>query len=84
MLIKNSKAAVVAGIAVVWLFNRHTYSQIGLLNPAQFGGSAVVENFLIVGRVIIPYFIIVLLLSAVYIAALWLAMRLPYKKYYLN
>lgn len=84
MLIKNSKAAVVAGIAIVWLLGRHTYSQMGLLNPAQFGGSAAVENFLIVGRVIIPYFVIVLLLSSVYIAVLWLVMRLSYKKYYLN
>lgn len=84
MMIKNSKAAVVAGIAIVWLLGRHTYSQMGLLNPAQFGGSAAVENFLIAGRVIIPYFVIVLLLSAVYIALLWMAMRLSYKKYYLN
>lgn len=84
MMIKNSKAAVVAGIAIVWLLGRHTYSQMGLLNPAQCGGSAAVENFLIAGRVIIPYFVIVLLLSAVYIALLWMAMRLSYKKYYLN
>lgn len=84
MLIKNSKAAVVAGIAIVWLLRRHTYSQMRLLNPAQFGASAIVESFLFVGRLIIPYFVIALLLSVVYIAALWLVMRLSYKKYYLN
>lgn len=84
MLIKNSKAAVIAGIVIVWLLGRHTYSQVRLLNPIQFGGDATVKSFLFVGKAIIPYFAIVLLLSVVYIAALWLVMRLSYKRYYLN
>lgn len=84
MLIKNSKVAVIAGIAIVWLLGRHTYSQMRLLNPIQFGGSATIESFLFVGKAIIPYFAIVLLLSIVYITILWLVTRLFYKRYYLN
>ena len=86
MKIKNSKAAVVASIAVVMLLRKgtDTYSQIKLLNPIRFGGSESAYNFLFVGTAIIPYFVVVLILSIVYVAVLWLIMRLSYKKYYIN
>lgn len=84
--IKNFKAAVAAGIVIVGLFGRlaSTYSQIRLLNPNQFGTSALVTNFLFVGKVIVPYFVVVYLLSILYIAVLWMVMRLSYKKYNIN
>ena len=86
MKIKNSKAAVVAGIAAVLLLRKgtDTYSQIKLLNPIRFGGSESAYNFLFVGTAIIPYFVVVLILSIVYVAVLWLIMWLSYKKYYIN
>lgn len=84
--IKNSKAAAVAGIAVVLLLRKgtDTYSQIKLLDPIGFGGSESAYSYLMVGTTIVPYFVVVLLLSIVYVAALWLAMRMSYKKYYIN
>lgn len=86
MRIKNSKAAAVAGIAVVWLLRKgtDTYSQIRLMNPIVFGGNESAYNFLFVGTAIIPYFVVVLIVSIIYVAALWLIMRLSYKKYYIN
>ena len=86
MKIKNSKAAVVAGIAAILLLRKgtDTYSQIKLLNPIRFGGSESAYNFLFIGTAIIPYFVVVLILSIVYVAVLWLIMRLSYKKYYIN
>ena len=83
---RASKAAVVASIGVVMLLRKgtDTYSQIKLLNPIRFGGSESAYNFLFVGTAIIPYFVVVLILSIVYVAVLWLIMRLSYKKYYIN
>lgn len=84
--IKNSKAAAIVGIVIVGLLGKgaSTYSQIRLLNPKQFGGSELITNFLFVGKAIIPYFVVVFFLSAIYIIALLLAMGLSYKKYNLN
>ena len=83
---KNSKISVIMGIVVVGLLRKgaSTYSQIRLLNPTQFGGSELVTAFLFIGKTIIPYFVIVFLLSTIYIALLWLAARLSYKNYYMN
>ena len=84
--IKNSKVAAVAGIAVVLLLRKgtDTYSQIKLLDPIRFGGNESAYSYLMVGTAIIPYFVVVLLLSIVYVIALWLVMRMSYKKYYIN
>lgn len=84
--LRNSKAAVTAGIVMVGLLGRLsvTYSQIRLLNPNQFGTSTLITGFGFVGKIIVPYFVIVYLLSLAYIAALWLAIRLSYKKYNIN
>lgn len=84
--IKNYKASTVVGIVIVGMLGKgvSTYSQIRLWNPRQFGGSELVVNFLFAGKLIIPYFVIVFLLSVVYITALWAAMRQSYKKYYIN
>ena len=83
---KNAKVATVVGIITVWLLVKgtRTYSQIKLLDPIRFGGSESAVNFLFVGNVIVPYFMIILMLASVYISVLWLAMRISYKKYNLN
>lgn len=72
-------------IAVVLMFRQaSTYSQIKMFNPLQFKESALLTDFLFVGNVMVPYFVIVLFLSAAYIAILWLVLRLSYRKYRLN
>ena len=84
--LKNAKLTTVFGIiAVVLMFRQaSTYSQIKMLNPLQFKESALLTDFLFVGNAIVPYFVIVLLLSAAYITVCWLVLRLSYKKYRLN
>jgi len=84
--LKNGKLATGFGIiAVVLLFRQaSTYSQIKMFNPLQFKESALLTDFLFAGNVTVPYFIIVLFLSAVYITVLWMLLRLSYKKYRLN
>lgn len=81
--IKNSKIVVAAGIVIVKLLEKaaSTYSRIRLLNPKQFGGNEAAVDFLFVGRVIIPYFVVILFLSIIYITALWMITRLSFKKY---
>lgn len=81
---KNAKFAAAAGIVTVWLLGKPTYSQMKLLNPMRFGGDESVTSFLFVGSTIVPYFVMILLLSAIYGIALWLVMRLLYKKYCIN
>ncbi len=84
--LKNAKLTTVFGIiAVVLMFRQaSTYSQMKMLNPLQFKESALLTDFLFVGNVIVPYFVIALLLSAAYITVCWLVLRLSYKKYRLN
>jgi len=84
--VKNTKLATLLGIiAVVLMFRQaSTYSQVKMFNPLQFKESALLTDFLFVGNVIVPYFVIALFLSAAYIIVLWLLLRLSYKKYRLN
>ncbi len=82
--IKNAKLVAAAGIVIVWLLRKPTYSQMKLLNPIQFGGNESVTSFLFVGNTIVPYFVIVMLLGAVYVTVLRMAMRRSYKKYSYN
>ena len=84
--VKNAKiTAALGGMAVVLMFRQaSTYSQIKMFNPLQFKESALVTDFLFVGKTIIPYFAIALFLSAAYITVLWLGLRTSYKKYRLN
>lgn len=84
--VKNTKFVTVLGMIAVALMFRQaaTYSQIKMFNPLQFKESALLTDFLWIGDRIVPYFVIVLFLSAVYITALWLTLRLSYKKYRLH
>lgn len=84
--VKNTKFVTVLGITAVALMVRQasTYSQIKMFNPLQFKESALLTDFLFIGDMIVPYFVIVLFLSVTYITVLWLTLQLSYKKYRLN
>jgi len=84
--LKNGKLAAGFGIIAVVLLSRQaaTYSQMKMFNPLQFKESALLTDFLFVGNVMVPYFIIVLFLGTVYIAVLSLVLRASYKRYRLN
>lgn len=84
--LRNSKTSAAVGIGIVWLLwkGTSTYSQIRLLNPMQFGEDNLIIDFIFVGKAIIPYYVIVFALSVVYVTVLWMAMRMTYKKYYIN
>lgn len=84
--LKNAKLTTVFSIIAVALMLQQasTYSQVKMFNPLQFKESALLTDFLFVGNVVVPYFVIVLFLSVVYITVCWLVMQFSYKSYRLN
>lgn len=85
-IFKNSKVASVSAILVIALLSKlsNTYSQIKLFYPLQFSTDAVVKNFFIIGKVLMPYSVVVLFLTVLYIAVFALLIGRIYKKYHLN
>lgn len=84
---KSTKLTAVISVAAIWLLIRlsATYSQIKLLlNPIQFKSDSLVTQYLFIGTVAVPYFIVTLILAVFYITILKLLMRSSYKKYCLN
>ncbi len=85
-LFRNSKIAAMFSILVAGALVKlsDTYSQIKLFYPNQFGSDAVVNVFFFVGRLIAPYIIEALLLSAAYIGILAYLLGKRDKKYFIN
>lgn len=83
---KNAKLVTAVGIVVVGLLIKQasTYSQIKMFNPMQFKENALLVDYLFIGNVAVPYFIVVLLLSIIYIAICKLLLRQSYRKYRLS
>ncbi len=86
MKLKNVKLAVVLSVIAV-LFIRQTemigglYGIIELFSPIYFESASLVEMFLFVGNVAVPYFVAVSVVAVLYVAVLYAGVRLSYKKY---
>ena len=85
-LFRNSKIAAVFSILMAGTLIKlsDTYSQIKLLYPNQFSSDAVVHSFFFLGKIIVPYMIVVLLLAAAYIGISAYLLGKKYKKYFIN
>lgn len=85
-IFKNSKVASVSAILVIAALSKlsNTYSQIKLFYPLQFSSDAVVKSFFIIGKALIPYSVVVLMLTVLYITVFALLIGRTDKKYYLN
>lgn len=85
-IFKNSKVTSILGILLMAALSKssNVYSQIKLFNPLQFSTDAIVKEFFFVGEALIPYVIVVLLLSVLYITLFGLLIKRTDKKYYLN
>ena len=87
MITKNAKLTTAVSIIAVWLLVRFsaTYSQIKLLlNPIQFKSDSLITEYLFIGNTALPYFIVVLVLTAFYVTVFQFLMKQSYKKYRLN
>lgn len=86
VLFKNSKVASALAVLLIVALSKlsDTYSQIKLFYPLQFSTDAIVKGFFFVGKILIPYSVIVLLLTILYITILALLIDRMDKKYHLN
>ena len=83
IIVKNRKFAAVvsaAAVALIWQ-SRNDYGQIRMIHPAHFKDDALMNEFVFIGNIAIPYFVIVVLLTLLYVAVFRGATRLCYRKY---
>lgn len=84
--LRNTKVTSV--ISLFFIFGlvklSSTYSQIKLLYPIKFNSDAIVKDFVFVGEIMIPYYLLIIALTVIYITIIWLFMRNAHRKYYLN
>lgn len=86
MMLKKSKIVSVVGLLLIGILVKQaaTYSQIKLFNPIRFKGSELLVDYFFVGNIAVPYFVIVLVLSILYIAVCGFLMKHSYTRYRLN
>ncbi len=86
MKLKNVKLAAVFSVIAV-LFIRQTaymeglYGISELLSPMHFNNNSLIELYLFIGNVAIPYFVAVSVVAVLYVAVLYAGVRLSYKRY---
>lgn len=83
---KNAKLAAVFSVIVVVLIRQtgnmeNLYGIIELFSPMYFEADSLVDLYLFVGNVAVPYFVAVPVVAALYVAVLYVGTRLSYKKY---
>lgn len=85
-ILKNSKMVAISAVLIVIVLTKlsNTYSQIKLFYPLQFSSDAVVKGFFFCGKILVPYIVVVLFLTIIYIGLIVFLLRRINKKYYLN
>lgn len=85
-ILKNSKMVAISAVLIVIALTKlsNTYSQIKLFYPLQFSSDAVVKGFFFCGKILVPYIVVVLFLTIIYIGLIVFLLRRINKKYYLN
>lgn len=85
-LFRNSKIAAVFSTVMAGTLVKlsDTYCQIKLLYPNQFSSDAAVHSFFFLGRIIVPYMIVVLFLAVAYIGIFTYLLGRKDKKYFIN
>lgn len=86
MAIKNVRiTSIISVVFIIVLINASsTYSQIKLLFPLQFSSDAVVTDFFVIGDILMPYYILIVFLTIIYVSVIIWLMQLSIKRYYLN
>lgn len=88
--LKNVKLAAVFSVIAVILI-RQTGSMDGwyyyileLLSPIYFKNDSLIQRYLFVGNMAVPYFAAVPVVAVLYVAVLYTGVRLSYKRYHIN
>ncbi len=89
MKLKNAKFAAVFSVIAVLLIKQTAsieglYGIIELFSPMRFEEDSLVQLYLFVGNVAVPYFAAVSVVALLYVAACYTGVRLSYKKYSIN
>lgn len=84
--LKNVKLAAVLAIIAVLIIMRtkNMYGVIELVSPMHFESDNMFQKFMFIGNVAVPYFVVVFVLTVLYVAILYIGTRLSYKKYHIN
>lgn len=85
-IFRNSKIASISAVLMVEAFIKlsETYSQIKLFYPLQFSSDAAVKGFFFCGEILVPYIVVVLFLTIVYVGIFTILLGRMDKKYCLN
>ncbi len=86
MKTKNMKLAAILSVIAVAMLTRtkNMYSIGGFLSPMNFERDYLIDIYMFIGNTAVPYFIVVFILTALYVAILYIDTRLSYKKYHIN
>ena len=86
MKTKNMKLAAVFSVATVAMLTR-TKDMYGIgkfLTPINFGRYFLIRFYMFIGKIAVPWFIVVFALTVLYVAILYTGTRLSYKKYHID
>jgi hypothetical protein len=84
--LKNVKlAAALSTIAVFMIMcTKNMYGTIELISPMNFENDNLIERYVFIGNAAVPYFVVVSLLTVLYVVIFYIGTKLSYKKYHIN
>lgn len=84
--LKNVKlVAALSTIAVfIIMWTKNMYGTIELISPMNFENDNLIERYVFIGNAAVPYFVVVFLLTVLYVMIFYIGARLSYKKYHIN
>ena len=60
------------------------YGTIELISPMNFENDNLIKRYIFIGNAAVPYFVVVLVLTVLYVVILYIGTKLSYKKYHIN
>lgn len=83
---KNAKLTAVFSVLAIFFIQylgnaEGMYGIPELLSPMCFGSDTIINLYLFIGKVAVPYFVAVSVVAVLYVAVLYAGTRLSYKKY---
>ncbi|MDE6621075.1 MAG: hypothetical protein K2K74_11435 [Lachnospiraceae bacterium] len=83
IIIKNRKLAAVISVvaAALILRSQNDYGQLRMIHPAHFKDDDLINEYIFIGNLAVPYFVIVVVLTLLYAAVFRGVTKLCYRKY---
>jgi hypothetical protein len=86
MKLKNVKLVATLSVIAVFIimWTKNMYGTIELISPMNFENDNLIERYVFIGNAAVPYFVVVFLLTVLYVMILYIGVRMSYKKYHIN